>query len=319
MSGGGPSVASEAERTTAPAANGGGILPLSPPVDRDATPTEDAPNRRVGRVAGVAVWIIVGLAIVVGIALRAWSLSHFPTTSDEAVAGLMAQQILHGHFSAFYWGQPYGGVEPYVTAPVFAIFGSSILDAPPGPRVVGGGRGGADVADRPSPGGRSGPGRPGRSDRLGGPEVRDADHHLRMGLQGSGDALWPPAHPGVPARRGRAPAALGFRRTRTRPRRRMVELTGDRVLRAARPPAGAAVPLGGQRAPENHSVDGQHPHRRAGCPVRGPALDLGQRALRPGVTRPQRHPPGAPFTRFRQPFASLLPVLLRTAAEPARH
>ena len=37
----------------------------------------------------------------------------------------MAQQILHGHFSAFYWGQDYGGVEPYFVAAVFAVFGQS--------------------------------------------------------------------------------------------------------------------------------------------------------------------------------------------------
>ena len=37
----------------------------------------------------------------------------------------MAQEILHGHFSAFYWGQNYGGLEPYVVAAVFAVFGQS--------------------------------------------------------------------------------------------------------------------------------------------------------------------------------------------------
>ena len=37
----------------------------------------------------------------------------------------MAQQILHGHFFAFYWGQSYGGAEPYVVAAMFALFGQS--------------------------------------------------------------------------------------------------------------------------------------------------------------------------------------------------
>ena len=37
----------------------------------------------------------------------------------------MAREILHGHFSAFYWGQNYGGAEPYVVAAMFALFGQS--------------------------------------------------------------------------------------------------------------------------------------------------------------------------------------------------
>jgi 4-amino-4-deoxy-L-arabinose transferase-like glycosyltransferase len=37
----------------------------------------------------------------------------------------MAHEILHGHFSAFYWGQTYGGVEPYAVAAMFALFGQS--------------------------------------------------------------------------------------------------------------------------------------------------------------------------------------------------
>jgi hypothetical protein len=37
----------------------------------------------------------------------------------------MAHEILHGHFSAFYWGQNYGGGEPYVVAAIFGLFGQS--------------------------------------------------------------------------------------------------------------------------------------------------------------------------------------------------
>ena len=37
----------------------------------------------------------------------------------------MAREILHGHFTAFYWGQNYGGAEPYVVAAMFALFGQS--------------------------------------------------------------------------------------------------------------------------------------------------------------------------------------------------
>lgn len=68
---------------------------------------------------------LTGVAIALGIALRAWYVFHQPMNSDEAVVGLMVQQILHGHFTAFYWGQVYGGGEAYLVAPVFAVFGSS--------------------------------------------------------------------------------------------------------------------------------------------------------------------------------------------------
>lgn len=70
-------------------------------------------------------WSAVTLGGLTGTVLRLWYLFHRPTSSDEAIPGLMADQILHGHFWAFYWGQPYGGVEPYLIAPLFALFGSS--------------------------------------------------------------------------------------------------------------------------------------------------------------------------------------------------
>jgi hypothetical protein len=39
----------------------------------------------------------------------------------------MARGILHGHFHAFYWGQHYGGGEPFVVALLFALFGQSFF------------------------------------------------------------------------------------------------------------------------------------------------------------------------------------------------
>jgi hypothetical protein len=80
---------------------------------------------RLGGILPVAAWVLVGAFVVVGAVLRAWYLFHHPITSDEAIAGLMAQQALHGHFSAFYWGQSYGGVEPYLIALRYEIFGFS--------------------------------------------------------------------------------------------------------------------------------------------------------------------------------------------------
>ncbi len=48
----------------------------------------------------------------------------------------MARDILHGHFSAFYWGQDYGGVEPYVTAALFGVFGQSDVTLNLAPAVL---------------------------------------------------------------------------------------------------------------------------------------------------------------------------------------
>ena len=67
------------------------------------------------------------IALVTGIALRAWFLFHLPLTSDQAIVGLMAKQFLHGHMNAFYWGQAYGGVEPHLVAVAFAVAGHSAV------------------------------------------------------------------------------------------------------------------------------------------------------------------------------------------------
>jgi Dolichyl-phosphate-mannose-protein mannosyltransferase len=71
--------------------------------------------------------VVVAAAVLIGIVVRAWYLTHVPINSDGAVAGLMAKNILQGHFQAFYWGQDFGGVEPYVIAVFFAVFGQSAL------------------------------------------------------------------------------------------------------------------------------------------------------------------------------------------------
>ena len=57
--------------------------------------------------------------------MRSWYFFHTPSSSDQAIVGLMANAILHGHFTAFYWGQAYGGAEPYAVAGMFALFGHS--------------------------------------------------------------------------------------------------------------------------------------------------------------------------------------------------
>ena len=87
-----------------------------------------------GRSSGVyALAIVSGVLIVVGVLLRVWLLGNAPMNSDEATAGLVAHQIAHGHTYAFYWGQSYGSVEPYVLALNFLLFGQSpfMLNATP--------------------------------------------------------------------------------------------------------------------------------------------------------------------------------------------
>jgi hypothetical protein len=69
--------------------------------------------------------VVVTAAVLFGGLMRAWYIARSSINSDEAVVGLMADQILRGHFYTFYWGQPYGGAEPYVVAVAFALFGST--------------------------------------------------------------------------------------------------------------------------------------------------------------------------------------------------
>lgn len=70
------------------------------------------------------------MALVAGIALRAWILGNHisPTESDEAVLALIAMRITRGDLELMYWGQPYGGpVESYVAAPLLLLVGPSVL------------------------------------------------------------------------------------------------------------------------------------------------------------------------------------------------
>ncbi|HEY1827744.1 MAG TPA: glycosyltransferase family 39 protein, partial [Acidimicrobiales bacterium] len=88
----------------------------------EATEGSDAPTA-----LRLLLRLVIVLALAVGVGLHLWYLFHSPINSDESIVGLMARDILHGHFVAFYWGQPYGGGEPYVVAVLFALFGQSAL------------------------------------------------------------------------------------------------------------------------------------------------------------------------------------------------
>jgi len=73
---------------------------------------------------------MVGLAFAGGVALRVWayrSALGIPD-SDEGVVGLMARDVLDGELTVFFWGQGFGGSqEALLTAPLFAVAGSSWL------------------------------------------------------------------------------------------------------------------------------------------------------------------------------------------------
>ena len=64
----------------------------------------------------VVVLVVAGLAVVYGLVLRVWLLVELPLWGDEAIVGIMARGIDSGHFTAFYLGQHYGGLEPYLVA-----------------------------------------------------------------------------------------------------------------------------------------------------------------------------------------------------------
>jgi hypothetical protein len=83
--------------------------------------------------SSITLGIVAAGAALYGVLLRVWLLVHLPVWGDEAIVGLMAKSIDNGHFSAFYWGQNYGGLEPYVVAAALWIggWGEPALNAAP--------------------------------------------------------------------------------------------------------------------------------------------------------------------------------------------
>jgi hypothetical protein len=88
------------------------------------SPSRRTPEGSWGRrvIAHWLPWALVALAGAYGSLIRLWLLAHLPLFGDEAVVGLMARGILHGRLDAFFWGQSYGGAEPYVVAAVLGAF-----------------------------------------------------------------------------------------------------------------------------------------------------------------------------------------------------
>jgi len=105
--------------------------PATPQTDEAEHPARLArrrvPSRGGHAVSVTAKVLAVVVPVAVGVQERVWFLLSTPINSDQAVVGLMARAILDGHPTALFWGQPYGGVEPYLVAPTFWVLGQSAL------------------------------------------------------------------------------------------------------------------------------------------------------------------------------------------------
>lgn len=110
-------------------ASGGIDGPVSTGASTDTLVEPEMPARAVTRRAPVvnpavvAVLIAASLALLYGLVLRAWLLVQVPLWGDEAIVGIMARAIDSGHFTAFYWGQHYGGLESYLVALALKVGG----------------------------------------------------------------------------------------------------------------------------------------------------------------------------------------------------
>jgi 4-amino-4-deoxy-L-arabinose transferase-like glycosyltransferase len=75
--------------------------------------------------------IVLAVGVLAGFGLRFWALAGRSLGSldaDEAVWGLTARHLLHGEWSTFLWGQPYGGTqEAILTAAGFRVAGTGTL------------------------------------------------------------------------------------------------------------------------------------------------------------------------------------------------
>ena len=101
------------------------------PAIRTAVTPRPAPSGMAARMARHLPWVLVVLAGTYGTLVRVWLLAHLPLFGDEAVVGLMGRGILAGHLDAFYWGQNYGGAEPYAVAAVLGPINGGPMDSTP--------------------------------------------------------------------------------------------------------------------------------------------------------------------------------------------
>lgn len=81
-------------------------------------------------------------AVITALALRAvffyTSVSHMPTSTDEAVAALMAKAIFHGARPLLFWGAPYQfPLESYLMAPFWPLLDTNAFGARVVPAILG--------------------------------------------------------------------------------------------------------------------------------------------------------------------------------------
>jgi hypothetical protein len=78
---------------------------------------------RTDRLVGAAVAALAAVGVILRVVLLRSEVGALD--GDEAAWGTMARHVLDGEFSAFFWGQNYGGTqEVLLTAAVFAVTGS---------------------------------------------------------------------------------------------------------------------------------------------------------------------------------------------------
>ena len=74
-------------------------------------------------------WTLValGVAALVGLAIRVGAAITFPTWFDEATMGLMGRDVLHGQLPFFFYGQSFmGAIDGYLHAVTFAVLWESV-------------------------------------------------------------------------------------------------------------------------------------------------------------------------------------------------
>ena len=72
--------------------------------------------------------VVVGIAAGTVERVLVWRSHLGALDSDEAVWGLMARHAADGHFTAFMWGQAYGGtLESLLSAPFLVLFPGSVV------------------------------------------------------------------------------------------------------------------------------------------------------------------------------------------------
>jgi hypothetical protein len=69
-------------------------------------------RKHVAGAAATWVWVVTALAILVGAAMRGWYLFHRPTTSDDAIAGLMPIKFCTGTFPLSFGARATVGWSP---------------------------------------------------------------------------------------------------------------------------------------------------------------------------------------------------------------